>query len=69
MAKKKGWTKKELSLRSGMKELAAAVIEQWVADKKPADPGIEPWIAIYKELSALEVMKGEGTLCKGENNG
>ena len=67
MGKKKGWTKKELSLRSGMKELAAAVIEQWVADKKPADPGIEPWIAIYKELSALEVMKGSVPMAQGDS--
>lgn len=29
------WTKRELTLRSGIIELAKAVIEQWVEDGKP----------------------------------
>lgn len=29
------WTKRELTLRQGVKELAKAVIEQWILDGKP----------------------------------
>lgn len=29
------WTKKELTLRSGLQELALAIIERWVKDGKP----------------------------------
>lgn len=29
------WTKRELTLRQGVKELAKAVIEQWIEDGKP----------------------------------
>lgn len=29
------WTKRELTLRQGVKELAKAVVEQWIEDGKP----------------------------------
>lgn len=50
----KKWTKKELSLRSGIKELAQAVLEQWVKDGKPKDPGIRTWQDIYLALVQME---------------
>ena len=42
---KKGYSRQELRVRPGLKELAAAVIEQWVLDGRPkADmPQIEIW--------------------------
>lgn len=50
--KKDRWTKKELSLRVGIKQLAIAVIEQWIADGKPeADKQI---IEAWKKIARLE---------------
>ena len=45
----KPWTKKELSLRVGYKELAMAVIEQWKADGKPEAELIPFWIDVLTE--------------------
>ena len=42
------WTKRELTLRSGIIELAKAVIEQWIEDGKPEKDAetIKFWQAI-----------------------
>lgn len=46
--KKDAWTKKELSLRPGVRQLAQAVIEQWLKDGKPKKdyPQIKLWADI-----------------------
>lgn len=42
------WTKRELTLRSGIIELAKAVIEQWIEDGRPEKDAevIKFWQAI-----------------------
>ena len=42
------WTKRELTLRQGVQQLARAVIEQWIEDGKPEcdKQVIEYWKAI-----------------------
>lgn len=42
------YTRRELSLRPGIRQLAAAVLEQWVADGKPSSdqPSIDIWIRV-----------------------
>lgn len=47
MKKEKPWTKKELTLRLGPVELARAVIEQWIADGRPA-----------KDVEAIKYWQG-----------
>lgn len=44
------WTKKELALRPGVEALVDAVIEQWIKDGKPQDPGIKVWFDIHDTL-------------------
>lgn len=60
MKRKKKWTKRELTLRSGMSELAQAVIEQWVKDGKPVTDieGIQCWKEV---LNASEAKKSSRT--------
>lgn len=43
-----GYTERELSLRPGIRQLASAVVEQWVRDERPVTdlPNIEVWIKI-----------------------
>lgn len=52
---KEEWTKRELTLRSGVIELAKAVIEQWVLDGRPEKDleAIKFWekIANFKETN------------------
>jgi len=60
MKSKKKWTRKELTLRPGMNELAQAVIEQWVKDGKPVTDmeGIQYWKEV---LNASEAKKSSRT--------
>lgn len=50
--KSKPWTKKELSMRVGVEELAKAVIWQWHLDGEPkADlPAIKYWERILENV-------------------
>lgn len=66
--KEKKWTKKELSLRSGIKELAQAVLEQWVKDGKPRDPGIKTWQDIYLALVQMDSKPSKQSLENILNN-
>lgn len=49
-------------MRPGIEELVNAVIEQWIKDGKPKDPGIKSWLAIKHELYMLEVKSEQHTL-------
>lgn len=53
---KKKWTRRELTLRPGMNELAQAVIEQWVKDGKPVSDieGIKCWKEVLNASEAKE---------------
>jgi len=49
------WTKRELTLRQGVQQLAKAVIEQWVEDGKPeCDKQV---IEYWKAIANFEVKK------------
>lgn len=52
----KPWTRKELSLRIGFGELAAAIIEQWHKDGEPASDreAIEYWFNIKQQFDEQE---------------
>lgn len=45
------YTKKELKPRQGFKELAMAVVEQWILDGKPEcdKPSIDIWLKFIEE--------------------
>lgn len=64
MSKDKQWTKKELQLRPGIEYLVAAVIEQWRKDGEPKDKGIEPWLAIAKELDVIKGGKNDSNITR-----
>lgn len=57
----KPWTRKELSLRIGFGELAAAVIEQWHKDGEPASDreAMEYWFNIKQMLDARKASVAE----------
>lgn len=45
------WTREELRVyKNGPAALARAVVEQWIADGMPDEPGIKPWIALVKQF-------------------
>ena len=50
----KPWTRKELSMRIGFGELAAAVIEQWHKDGEPASDreAMEYWFSVKQAFDA-----------------
>lgn len=50
----KPWTRKELSMRIGFGELAAAVIEQWHKDGEPAADreAMEYWFNVKQTFDA-----------------
>ena len=50
----KPWTRKELSMRIGFGELAAAVIEQWHKDGEPASDreAMEYWFTVKQTFDA-----------------
>lgn len=55
----KPWTRKELSMRIGFGELAAAVIEQWVRDGRPAADreAMDYWFKVKQEYDTREGKK------------
>ena len=50
----KPWTRKELSMRIGFGELAAAVIKQWVRDGRPSSDreAMEYWFSVKQAFDA-----------------
>lgn len=52
----KPWTRKELSMRIGFGELAAAVIEQWVRDGRPSSDreAMEYWFKVKQACDEQE---------------
>lgn len=53
------WTKRELTLRYGLIELAKAVIEQWKLDGCPAcdAEAIEYWKGIVRQFDGESIRK------------